>query len=125
MLLTHSRFCSPAGSSHQSSTNSDSKRIGFATAIVGGLAAAIIGLAAPAVAAPSGSGNAVQTIGQLRLQGFTVIVNRLGNTPLDQGEVAAVRQGQSYTHINAGQPVYGSQTNFATVQDNIVYVDVK
>lgn len=100
-------------------------RIGFATAIVGGLAAAIIGLAAPAVAAPSGSDNAVQTIGQLRSQGYTVIVNRLGNTPLDQAEVVAVRQGQSYTHINAGQPVYGSQTNFSTVRDNIVYVDVK
>jgi len=100
-------------------------RIGFATAVVGGLAAAIIGLAAPAAAAPSGSDNAVQTIGQLRSQGYTVIVNRLGNRPLDQADVVAVRPGQSYTHINAGQPVYGSQTNYSTVQDNIVYVDVK
>lgn len=100
-------------------------RIGFATAIVGGLAAAIIGLAAPAAAAPSGSDNAVQTIGQLRSQGYTVIVNRLGNTPLDRAEVVAVRQGQSYTHINPGQPVFGSQRNYLTVQDNIVYVDVK
>lgn len=33
--------------------------------------------------------------------------------------------GQTYTHINAGQAVYGSQTNFSTVQENIVYVDVK
>jgi len=100
-------------------------RIGFATAVVGGFAAAIIGLAAPAAAAPSGSDNAVQTIGQLRSQGYTVIVNRLGNRPLDQADVVAVRPGQSYTHINAGQPVYGSQTNYSTVQDNIVYVDVK
>ena len=100
-------------------------RIGFASAVMGGLAAAIIGMAAPAAAAPSGSDNAVQTIGQLRSQGYTVIVNRLGNSPLDQAEVVAVRRGQTYTHIIAGQPVYGSQTNFATVQDNIVYVDVK
>jgi len=100
-------------------------RIRFGAAIVGGLAAAIIGLAAPAVAAPSGSTSAEQTIGQLRSQGYTVIVNRLGSTPLDRAEVVAVRQGQSYTHINAGQPVYGSQTNYSTVQDNIVYVDVK
>ena len=100
-------------------------RFGLAAAIVSGFAAAIIGLAAPAAAAPSGSDNAVQTIGQLRSQGYTVIVNRLGSTPLDQAQVVAVRQGQSYTHINAGQPVYGSQTNYSTVQDNIVYVDVK
>ena len=100
-------------------------RFGFAAAIVSGFAAAIIGLAAPAAAAPSGSDNAVQTIGQLRSQGYTVIVNRLGNTPLDQAEVVAVRQGQSYTRINAGQPVFGSQSNYSTVQDNIVYVDVK
>jgi hypothetical protein len=100
-------------------------RFGFAAAIVSGLAAAIIGLAAPAAAAPSGSDNAVQTIGQLRSQGYTVIVNRLGNTPLDQAEVVAVRQGQSYTHINAGQPVYGSQRNYSTIQDNVVYIDVK
>ncbi|WP_333889730.1 hypothetical protein [Mycolicibacterium gadium] len=100
-------------------------RIGYATAVVGGFAAAIIGMAAPAAAAPSGSDNAVQTIGQLRSQGYTVIVNRLGNTPLDRAEVVAVRQGQTYTHINAGQAVYGSNTNYSTVEDNIVYVDVK
>jgi hypothetical protein len=100
-------------------------RFGFAAAIASGFAAAIIGLATPAAAAPSGSDNAVQTIGQLRSQGYTVIVNRLGNTPLDQAEVVAVRQGQSYTHINAGQPVFGSQRHYSTVQDNIVYVDVK
>jgi hypothetical protein len=101
------------------------KRFGIGAAIAGGVAAAIIGLAAPAAAAPSGSDNAVQTIGQLRSQGYTVIVNRLGNTPLDQAEVVAVRPGQSYTHIDAGQPVFGSQRNYSTVQDKIVYVDVK
>ena len=100
-------------------------RFGFATAIVSGLAAAIIGLAVPSVAAPTGSTNAEQTIGQLKSQGYTVIVNRLGNAPLDQAEVVAVRRGQTYTHIDAGVPVLGSQRNFATVQDNVVYVDVK
>ena len=101
------------------------KRFGFAAAVASGLAAAVVGFAAPAPAAPSGSDNAVQTIGQLRSQGYTVIVNRLGSTPLDQAEVVAVRPGQTYTHINAGQPVLGSQHDYATVQDKIVYVDVK
>ena len=101
------------------------KKFGFAATVVSGLAAAVIGLAAPAVAAPSGPDNAQQTIGQLKSQGYTVVVNRLGNTPLDQAEVVAVRRGQTYTHIDAGQPVIGSDRNFATVQDNIVYVDVK
>ena len=77
-------------------------KFGFAATIVSGLAAALIGLAAPATAAPSGSDNATQTIGQLRAQGYTVIVNRLGSTPLDEAEVVAVRPGQTYTHIDAG-----------------------
>ena len=39
-------------------------RIGFATALVGAAAAAVIGLAAPAQAAPTGPGNAQQTISE-------------------------------------------------------------
>ena len=100
-------------------------KFGFAATVVSGLAAALIGLAAPVAASPSGSDSATQTIGQLRAQGYTVIVNRLGSTPLDEAEVVAVRPGQTYTHIDAGQPVMGSQRNYATVQDNIVYVDVR
>jgi hypothetical protein len=110
------------------------KKFGFATgaaaatlgsAVVSGLAAALIGLAAPAAAAPSGPDNAQQTIGELRSQGYTVIVNRVGNSPLDQATVVAVRPGPSHTHVNAGVPILGSDDNFTTVQDRIVYVDVK
>ncbi len=101
------------------------KKFGFAITIVSGLAAAIIGLATPAAAAPTGPDNAQQTIGQLKAQGYTVVVNRLGNAPLDQAEVVAIRSGQTFTHINAGQPVIGSDSNYTTVQDKIVYVDVK
>jgi hypothetical protein len=101
------------------------KKFGFAATAVSGMAAAMIALAAPAVAAPSGPDNAQQTIGELRSQGYTVIVNRLGNSPLDQAEVVAVRPGQTYSHANAGVPIFGSDTNFTTVRDRIVYVDVK
>jgi hypothetical protein len=101
------------------------KKFGFATTIVGGLAAAIIGLAAPADAAPTGPDNAQQTIGELRAQGYTVIVNRIGNAPLDQASVVAVRPGPTHTRVNAGVPIIGSDDNFTTVQERTVYVDVK
>jgi hypothetical protein len=101
------------------------KKFGFAATIVSGLAAGLIGLASPAAAAPSGPDDAQQTIGELRSQGYTVIVNRLGNTPLDRAEVVGVRKGQTYDMIDAGAPLIGSSHNYATVQDRIVYVDVK
>ena len=41
------------------------KKFGIAAAMVTGGAAAIIGLAAPAAAAPTGPGNAQQTINEL------------------------------------------------------------
>ncbi|MEO3759481.1 hypothetical protein ABGB19_14490 [Mycobacterium sp. B14F4] len=101
------------------------KKFGFAATVISGLAAALIGLAAPAAAAPTGPDDAQQTIGRLRAQGYTVIVNRLGNTPLDRAEVVGVRQGQTYSMIDAGAPLIGSSHNYTTVEDRIVYVDVK
>ena len=65
-------------------------KFGFATVVVSGLAAAVIGLAAPAAAAPTGPGNAQQTISQLEAQGYHVIVNRIGTAPLDQATVGAL-----------------------------------
>ena len=67
------------------------KKFAFATVLASGLAAAFIGLASPAGAAPSGPGNAQDTISQLQQQGYNVIVNRIGTTPLDQATVVAVR----------------------------------
>ena len=49
------------------------KKIGLATIVAGGLAAATLGLAAPAVAAPSGPGNAQETINDLKADGYNVI----------------------------------------------------
>ena len=47
------------------------KKFGFATIVASGLAGAILGFAAPAQAAPTGPGNAEQTISQLRLTATT------------------------------------------------------
>jgi len=50
------------------------KKFALAATVASGLAAAVIGLAAPATAAPAGPGDAQQTIDILRAQGYTVIV---------------------------------------------------
>lgn len=97
------------------------KKFGFASVLAGGLAAAVIGLAAPAIAAPSGPGTAEETISQLQQQGYNVIVNRVGGTPLDQATVVAVRPGQ--THETSDSRGGGSIKT--TVTSQTVYVDVK
>ena len=64
------------------------------------LSAAVLGLAAPAAAAPSGTGDAHQTIAQLENQGNRVIVNRQSSAPLNDASIVGIRQGspiQEYT----------------------------
>jgi len=100
------------------------KKFGFATALVAGAGAAMIGLAAPAAAAPTGPGNAQQTINELQAQGYTVIVNRLGAAPLDQAAVVAVRPGQTYSRTDTGVPGAGNDI-YTTVTGKTVFVDVK
>ena len=98
------------------------KKFGYATVLAGGLTAAIIGVAAPAGAAPTGPGHAQDTINQLQADGYNVIVNRIGATPLDQAAVVAVRPGQTYSRTDSGTPGDSLET---TVTGKTVYVDVK
>ncbi|HKP44741.1 hypothetical protein [Mycobacterium sp.] len=98
------------------------KKFGFATILAGGLTAAVVGLAAPVSAAPTGPGNAQNTISQLQADGYNVIVNHIGSTPLDQATVVAVRPGQTYSRTDSGTPGDSFGT---TVTDKTVYVDVK
>lgn len=79
------------------------KTFGLAAAIAGGLTVAI-GLAAPAAAAPSGAGNAQQIVSKLESEGYTVIVDHVGSTPLDQATVEAIRAGQTYSRTDSGNP---------------------
>jgi hypothetical protein len=65
--------------------------------VTSGLAAATLGLAAPAVAAPSGTGSAQDTVNQLQANGYRVILNKIGDAPLDQCTVASVRPGREIT----------------------------
>ncbi|MGH3674879.1 MAG: hypothetical protein ACRDU5_03910 [Mycobacterium sp.] len=100
------------------------KKLGFATIVASGLAAAVLGLAAPADAAPRGPGNAQQTINELQADGYHVIVNRVGSTPLDQATVVAVRPGQTYSRTDSGVPGAGNDV-VTTVVSRTVYVDVR
>jgi hypothetical protein len=98
------------------------KKLGFATVAASALTAAFLGLAAPALAAPTGPGNAQDTISKLEADGYTVIVNRIGNAPLEQASVVAVRSGQTYSRTDHSGPGEDLST---TLLGKTVYVDVK
>lgn len=97
-------------------------KFGITTVVASALAAAVVGLAAPAQAAPSGPGNAQQTISELQSRGYTVIVNRIGDAPLDKATVVAIRPGQTYTRTDS----VGVGDDLTTrVINKTIYVDVK
>ncbi|MEV3905237.1 hypothetical protein AB0K11_23195 [Mycobacterium sp. NPDC050551] len=70
-------------------------KFGFATLAASAFAAAFVGLAGPAAAAPTGPGNAEQAIEELRSQGYRVNVNRLNDVPLDEARVVSVSPNAS------------------------------
>jgi hypothetical protein len=73
------------------------KKFTVAGMIASGLATVIVGLAAPAPAAPTGPGSAQQTINSLMSNGYKVIINKLSDVPLDQATVIAIRPGRPVT----------------------------
>ncbi len=98
------------------------KKFGFATVAASALTAAFLGLAAPALAAPTGPGNAQDTISKLEADGYKVIVNRIGSAPLEQASVVAVRSGQTYSRTDHSGPGDDLSTKLLS---KTVYVDVK
>ncbi|MGB3482951.1 MAG: hypothetical protein WBB07_12145 [Mycobacterium sp.] len=105
------------------------KKFGFATAIATALAAGAIGLAAPSIAAPTGAGNAQDTISSLESQGYKVIVNRLSNKPLSEAAVVSVGQGPTFTHndlnAKASKGYAGNDYQFGAKQVQTIYVNVR
>ncbi|BCI51208.1 hypothetical protein NIIDNTM18_04860 [Mycolicibacterium litorale] len=80
-------------------------KIGFAGIVASGLAAAFLGFAVPAQAAPVGPSNAQDVISQLDDRGYDVRVNHHGAVkPLDQSQIVSVRYDND---------------------DRVVYVDVR
>ena len=88
----------------------------------GALAAAALGLTATANAAPAGPSSIDVTIDQLRVQGFDVIVNRIGTAPIEECTVSAVRPGQLYSRSDSSVP--GADGPVTTVLGKTVYVDI-
>jgi len=99
-------------------------KIGFATMGAGVFAAGFLGLAAPAMAAPSGVGTAEETISSLESEGYDVIVNRLSEAPLDRANVVSVGRGQTFLHSVTGANHQDNKL-YGPVPRNTVYVNVK
>ena len=99
------------------------KNLVLGTLTATGLAVAALGPAAAVNAAPSGPPSVDTTIGQLRSQGYQVIVNRVGTAPLSQCTVHAVRPGQTFSRTDSGFPGAGKDIA-TTITDKTVYVDV-
>jgi hypothetical protein len=88
----------------------------------GAMAVAALGLAGAANAAPSGP-SAAQAVSQLQAEGYHVILNKIGNGPLDQCTVSAVRPGQTFSRMDSGAP--GAMDDIVTtLTARTVYVDV-
>ena len=87
------------------------------------LSAAGLTLAATAVAAPTGPSSVDQAVNQLKADGYTVIVNKVGASSPDQCTVATVRPGQTYSRTDSGTP--GAQDDLnTTVTGKTVFVDL-
>jgi hypothetical protein len=97
------------------------KKFTFAGLAASGLAVVVVGLAAPAAAAPTGAENAQQTINSLQSEGYKVIINKVGTTPLDQAMVVAVRPGRPVTQTVTDSDGHSYQKVLYTT----VYVDVQ
>ena len=99
------------------------RKILFTSVVAGALASATLGLAATAVAAPSGPSSVDDTIGRLQAQGFNVLVSRVDSAAVDQCTLNAVRPGQTFSRTDSGVP--GAQDDLVTtVTNKTVYVDV-
>jgi hypothetical protein len=108
--------------SHEHKKAKTMKNVLFSSLAAVALAAASLGLTSTASAAPAGPSTVDATIEELRLEGFEVIVNRIGDGPQEQCTVGAVRPGQEYTRFDSGVP--GSNGPVPMLIGKTVYVDV-
>jgi hypothetical protein len=72
-------------------------RAGWGVAATIAAAGVVLAPAGLAMAEPTQQGNAYQTIGVLEDEGYDVIIDRVGNAPLDQCVVTSVRNPQTQT----------------------------
>lgn len=96
------------------------KKFVVAALTAAGMSAAMLGVTGLAVAAPTGQSRADQTIRTLESQGYNVIVNRTGASPLSSCTVTAVRPGQTHSTFDSR----GGSSPSETVIAKTVHVDV-
>jgi hypothetical protein len=72
-------------------------RAGWGVAATIAAASIVFAPAGLAVAEPTQNGNAYQTIGVLEDDGYNVIIDRVGNAPINQCVVTSVRNPQTQT----------------------------
>ncbi len=105
------------------------KNLTIATAAAAAGFAAVLGLAAPAMAAPTAGDSAQQTISQLEAQGNRVIVNRESGAALTDASVVSVRPGaeiREWVTVNGRQGADRSHTDRELqTTGRVLYVDVK
>lgn len=88
------------------------------------VAAGACGFAGPAYAAPTGP-DVTRAVENLEAQGYNVIVNKVGNAPLDQCAVRGVRPGQTYERMESDVPGPRGHMGITTiVTGKTVYLDV-
>ncbi|WP_348732609.1 hypothetical protein [uncultured Mycolicibacterium sp.] len=95
------------------------------TAAATGLSVAVLALAAPAVSAPSGAGNAQETISKLEAEGNRVIVNKQCSAPLADKNVVRVRPGppiREWVWSNSGSRRNGDNTRSDRVLETVGYI---
>ena len=106
------------------------KNFGITALAATALTAGFLGLAAPALAAPTGAGNAQDTISSLQDQGYKVVVNRQSDRPLSEASVVSVGEGATFSTTNSNdgnEGGYGAQSDnqFAPENTKTVYVNVR
>lgn len=91
------------------------------SALAAAATAGTLVVAAPALAAPTETSAAEDTISSLQDEGHTVIVQNPNNTPLDEATVVGVRQGPE--QILSYEDTFGQQVE--RVERSIVFIDVR
>ncbi|WP_231388057.1 hypothetical protein [Mycobacterium sp. 360MFTsu5.1] len=95
---------------------------GITKGVVVGAIVLSLGTAAPALAAPEVQKSAQATISELEAQGFRPILNKVGNAPLEQCTVIAVRDGTAVKHSWIQRGPTGNVGNL--VRYKTAYVDL-
>ena len=97
---------------------------GITKSVVVGSAAVILSLAstAPALAAPEIQKSAQATISDLEAQGLRPILNKVGNAPIEECTVIAVREGTAVKHSWIQRGPTGNVGNL--VRYKTAYVDL-